>query len=205
MQCDKKGRHGDDDPCSECRWFGGESCKCFLAADTSYNDQLFKQMLVRGRYDYTLADNKSRDAPRGHKKVTPAPMPNHRIKPDWTGETRERLLAKPDMLPAFVRALPRAYLVPPRQSSNEKKTESFKRKREAGFDVSSPTPMAYAPYTAVPSLPRFPAPLSIPRPIADTQNGEVVVTSWNWTERRWEHTYANGAKAIGPTWNTTYH
>lgn len=38
-------RHGDDNPCSECRWFGGENRTCNLPTNTSYNDQMWTLMM----------------------------------------------------------------------------------------------------------------------------------------------------------------
>ena len=106
---------GDDDPCSECRWFGGES-RCTLLAQTSYNDQLWLAMMARGKHDnYTLAAHKGRKegGKKGKKGMksegvpkinsVPTPMPANKVKPDWQGETRETLLSKGDMLPLLVR------------------------------------------------------------------------------------------------------
>lgn len=49
-QCDKQSRHPTDerDPCSECRHFGGEKRRCSIAPNSSYNDHVYRQMLVRG-------------------------------------------------------------------------------------------------------------------------------------------------------------
>lgn len=158
-------------------------------------------MLVRGRFDYTLPAEKSREAPRGKNMVTPAPMPNDKIKHGWTGETKEQLLAKPDMLPPYVRALPRAYLVAPRASSSEKK--SLDRKRKQGVESHAPSsfPLASTAYTAAPRLPQFLAPPSFPRPPADARHGEVLTTSWSWITNTWEHVYASGARVSAPPQN----
>lgn len=49
-QCDKFSRRpGADDLCSECRWFGGEDCKCVLVKSGSYNDQIWRTMISRGK------------------------------------------------------------------------------------------------------------------------------------------------------------
>lgn len=199
VQCDKKGRGGDDDPCSECRWFGGESCRCSIASDTSYNDQLWGVMMTRGNADYTLPPNRSREVGR-IGKAPPAPMPDAKVKVGWEGATKDQLLAKADMLPRFVRDLPRAYLVPPRASAKVKKSKAFKanedkRKRDTNRDA--PSSITSAASTVAATLPQFPAPPSFLRPPPDTRHGEVVNTSWSWVAGVWEHTYASGAKVTG--------
>lgn len=117
-QCDKKKRNrgGLDDPCSECRWFGGDKCECTLAV-LSYNDAVWFIMMNRGpRHHYTLPAPKDRTVSR-KKKPDPSLMPSDRLKADWAGKTRDQLLALPDMLPEGVRDLPRAYVVPPRETN----------------------------------------------------------------------------------------
>jgi len=64
-------------------------------------------------------------------------MPDDRIKHNWTGKTKHQLLAKPDILPLYVRALPRAYLVAPRLLSADQKSEAQEREWE---DRSAPRP-----------------------------------------------------------------
>jgi hypothetical protein len=77
---------------------------------------LWAAMIARGKFDFTLADPKSREVGRPDK-APPAAMPPAKLNKDWKGETREALMAKPDdMLPAYVREHPRAYLVPPRST-----------------------------------------------------------------------------------------
>lgn len=89
-QCDKIGRSGDDDPCSECRHFGGPHCNCRLAESLSYTDEVWDQTILRNEGG--------------------SPIDSAHVKSDWRGETREQLLQKPDYLPAFIRQSPRAYL-----------------------------------------------------------------------------------------------
>ncbi|KEQ78630.1 hypothetical protein M438DRAFT_240621, partial [Aureobasidium pullulans EXF-150] len=88
--CDKRTRHGDDNPCSECRWFGGENRICSLSRDTSYNDQLWAQMMGNGNNGYILPQPKPRDQAKKIKNkggpptlLLVVPMPNSRVRPDW--------------------------------------------------------------------------------------------------------------------------
>ena len=69
--------------------------------------------MERPHHGYTLPPGISREE-GSNGTADPAPMPADRIKIGWQGETKETLLGKADMLPSVVRALPRAYLVPPR-------------------------------------------------------------------------------------------
>lgn len=158
LKCDKKGRDDDDDPCSECRWFGGSSHVCSLTAETSYNDQLWNTMLLRPQFNFDLPKDKNRAAPIGKNKI-PSPMPDDKVKRGWKGETKEKLLAKPDMLPDYVRTLPRAYLVPPRKSITQKKKQDNKRKRANG-DSNTPlsSHMVTTPFTPASFFSIFPPP-----------------------------------------------
>jgi len=102
LQYDKNGRSGDDDPCSECRHFGGPQCNCRLAESLSYDNQAWVQMVVRSEDGFNLAQPKNREDPiRGHKnkktKTRPAdkipgPINDAHVKSDWRRETREQLL-----------------------------------------------------------------------------------------------------------------
>ncbi|PZC93251.1 hypothetical protein A1F95_07469 [Pyrenophora tritici-repentis] len=136
-ECDKVGRGGNDDPCSECRHFGGPRSNCRLAETLSYNDHAWGQMITRSETGFDLAPLKHREDPiRGHKnKKTnirepdrlPVPIDNAFLKSDWRGETREQLLQKSDFLAPFVRKLPRACVVPPhiREKSIKRDTYFF--------------------------------------------------------------------------------
>ena len=216
VQCDKKGRGGLDDPCSECRWFGGKSCKCILAKNSSYNDQLWATMMKRADLGYTLPPYKGSDVAK-ENKAPREPMPDDSVKADWQGETKEQVLAKGDMLPSSVRDTPRAYLVPPRLSATANRAETFVPSKSATHPhASSPTPSA-APILGA-SFPQPPAPSPYPpaasafganlpqllpppifsRPQPDPQHGEVITTTWSWTEGTWAHTYRSGAIVILP-------
>jgi hypothetical protein len=48
-------------------------------------------------------------------------MPDHKVKPAWTGETMDGLLEKLDMFPDILHACPRAYLVPSTVESQRQK------------------------------------------------------------------------------------
>ncbi|CAD0038196.1 unnamed protein product [Aureobasidium pullulans] len=97
-ECDKRTRHGDDNPCSECRWFGGENRTCSLPTNTSYNDQLWALMMGNGINGYILPQPKPRDQAKKIKNkggpptlLLVGPMPNSRARPDWIGPRSKRV------------------------------------------------------------------------------------------------------------------
>lgn len=195
ISCDKRGGGGLNDPCSECRWFGGLSCECVLATNTSYSDELWKQMLAREPFDYALPSATSREAPLGEERVAPSPMPDNKVKHGWEGESREELLRKPDMLPSYVRGLPRAYLHWPTYTYQDGNPKSHKRGREA--DTTSPSPtMTTAAFQTLSALPLTQPPPTFVRPPPHPQHGEVEISSWSWTKNQWDHTYQNGTRVV---------
>jgi len=66
--------------------------------------------MLRSTSGYDLAPPERRDAPVGKEGKVPAPMSDNEVKPDWAGKTKDELLALPDLLPDYVRRLPRAHL-----------------------------------------------------------------------------------------------
>ncbi|PVH95231.1 hypothetical protein DM02DRAFT_618039 [Periconia macrospinosa] len=155
--CDKEGRGGVDDPCSECRHFGGPGCKCVLAPKNTYNNVVWHLMINQPHFDHKLAAQRSRDEPIGRKldKATgqstggnpQIPMPDKDVKPGWRGKTKEQLLAEDDLLPACVRELPRAYVVPPPVDENRKRKADFYKQLESSRSgpASAPAPMMIPP------------------------------------------------------------
>ncbi|KAK0254320.1 hypothetical protein B0A54_04452 [Friedmanniomyces endolithicus] len=111
---------GPEDPCSECRHFGGPGCKCTLNNTMSYNDQAWRTMLQRGNHDYTLPADNSRTEGTSNKPP-PSEMPEHELKPGWTGASKDALVAAADYLPSGVRDCPRAYLVPATETKRVQK------------------------------------------------------------------------------------
>ncbi|KAF1989498.1 hypothetical protein K402DRAFT_274002 [Aulographum hederae CBS 113979] len=199
--CDKKARGTENDPCSECRWFGGANCRCTLATDTSYNDQIWAVMMARGRdKNYTLPADKSREEGGKKAKSAPQPMPANSVKAGWQGETREALLNKADMLPSGVRDCPRAYLGPPRMSAAAKKSLAWKEtglKRELESAAESMPPPTFYSRAPLYVLPTFPPPPEFERPPASSAHGKVMTTSYSWETDEYTHTYENGTGVTG--------
>jgi hypothetical protein len=134
-QCDKQSHHPTDerDPCSECRHFGGEKAQCKIAPNTSYNDTVYRQMLVRrGKYEYKLAPYMT--------ARTKGPMQAERVKDGWQGQSAEALMAKGDFLPPGVRDCPRAFIVPARESTQRTKSKKFLAKEAHRLSHSSSLP-----------------------------------------------------------------
>ncbi|CAI6339405.1 unnamed protein product [Periconia digitata] len=88
-KCDKLDRGGIDDPCSECRHYGGSNCDCTLTPLT-YNDQVWQQMMSREETGFDLPPPKDRDGNIGKarneagervgKAKPTGPMPDAKVK-----------------------------------------------------------------------------------------------------------------------------
>jgi hypothetical protein len=120
-QCDKVGRDGDDDPCSECRHFGGPNRICILSR-RSYNDAVYSTMMAQP--DHTLMPHKN---PAIGKDISREGMPSARIKVGWQGQTKQELIDKPDFLPVGVRECPRAFTSAPDESFQQVKNRQWVR------------------------------------------------------------------------------
>ncbi|KAG9522276.1 hypothetical protein KCV07_g3141, partial [Aureobasidium melanogenum] len=176
-ECDKNQHDITDerDPCSECRHFGSTKCKCTLSTNSSYNDVVYNKMLSRGHvHDYTLAPLKPR---------VEHPMPPHRVKAGWAGESKQQLLAKSDFLPIGARDCPRAFIVPPREPVQQPDHESSPVSDEI---LQMPKTFSCLP----PSLP----PPAFARPPRRLTAGEVEYTTFVWEMSQWRHVYENGDK-----------
>lgn len=153
--------------------------------------------MARGKdHDYTLPDHKSRDEP-SKKKGPPQPMPANIIKAGWRGETKETLMAKPDMLNASIRALPRAYLVPPRPSAAAKKSSEWHKNNKRKLESDSGMDAPIAPSTAG-VFPAFPPPADIPRPAPHPAYGAVEEIKWSFTKNQWTYIYTSGMELTSP-------
>ncbi|CAF9939088.1 MAG: hypothetical protein HETSPECPRED_001482, partial [Heterodermia speciosa] len=172
----------------------GEKSDCILLANTSYNDQMWQLMINRGaKNDYTLPPDKNRE--QGTQKNLPGPIPINKIKADWEGESKEVLLAKPDMLPQGVRDCPRAHLVPPRAAKKSQISAATGEKRKGESNVS---PSFVASTAAVGIPPSYPPP-PFPRPSADLNHGKVMDSSFDWETEEWTHYYETGTKVTSPS------
>jgi hypothetical protein len=141
--CDKQGRGGLDDPCSECRWYGGENSKCVIYPP-GLNDVLWNLMTTRVKQGFNLPEFRARDyfnfshgMGKGKDGKPPKPMPTSALKNGWVGETQEQLKVKDDMLSSDMRKNPRKYLDPPALSKRElgKDARMEKIQKRAGSPV----------------------------------------------------------------------
>lgn len=185
-------------------------------------------MKTRKRENYTLPPEKPRDALVGpnNKKHPPQPMPDHKLMVGWSGDSKDQLLAKLDWLPPYVRARPRAYLVPPRPSVLEQRAQEKKRKRESESNEPAPSRTTPAAYAASPNMPQSayasasytapstaaqsastappleplgPPPPAFQQPPPNVQYGPVTVSRWTWSESKWTHHHeVNGASSNPP-------
>ncbi|KAK5685588.1 hypothetical protein LTR17_027084, partial [Elasticomyces elasticus] len=198
VACDKPGRGGTDDPCSECRYFGGPEAECVLSEKLTYNDAAFRTMEKRRKEGFTLPSFKERSA------TSKGEMRADRLMREWRGQPKEGIEAQPDMLPAGARAHPRAFLEPPgdsastakgsRHNLNEKKAATKGNKRpaesgnqrpaESGNDTMEPTAMPDFPTAALAPVPPHP------------RYGDCYETVFDHVKRRWVHRYVRGGECV---------
>ena len=151
-------------------------------------------MINRGAdKDYTLPADKNRE--EGTKRNRSEPMPINKIKADWEGESKEVLLAKPDMLPQGVRDCPRAYLVPPRAAKKSQNSAATGEKRKGESNVSP----SFAASTAAVGIPPSYPPPAFAQPSEDLTHGKVLHSSFDWTTKDWTHYYETGTKVTSPS------
>ncbi|THW10492.1 hypothetical protein D6D24_07904 [Aureobasidium pullulans] len=205
LECDKMNRDpGCEDPCSECRHFGGDSCKCTLMLTASMNDLLWRQMLTREAFGFDLPQPKDKQAALSNGKV-PAAMPDHKLKSNWHGDSKATLLERVNLLPPEVRLQPRAYMVPPRDNAAQRK-----RKRGDYFDINGRVKLgstgqgsmdppggyvAYVPHGRPSPLVEQPF---ISRPVPDPIMGESLASGVDWITGREVHHYRSGHSVMGP-------
>ncbi|KAI6787655.1 hypothetical protein KC361_g9445 [Hortaea werneckii] len=179
--CDKPAQPaGEQYPCSECRWFGGQGT-CRLSGE-SVNDAMWKDMMVGHHRNFALLPYRPRNQARLRKSqlVTPSPMPDDKVAHDWRGESKEQLLAKGDPIPAEVRARPRAYLTPPNKSRRVEKyaarVDGQGKKRKAETEAQGTlASQANAPY----SMQSYEVP-DIPAPPRDSRGADALSVTFNF-------------------------
>lgn len=195
VQCDKKTRDHDDpmDPCSECRHFGGPGCKCTFARNRSQNDMLYSIMLESSIRDYGLPEFKAREEPRKDGRV-PSPMPDHEIKPNWTGAFRDQLLTIPDVLPPQVRRCPRAYLVPPGESITKRKRRDWHASHPPSGNITS-SAMSFASSLG----PMQHMMVSMPQPSAIPLHIPIISTTVHWPTLQAMPVYYPSQTVISPS------
>ncbi|KAG8624745.1 hypothetical protein KVT40_007812 [Elsinoe batatas] len=217
-KCDKKDRGGLNDPCSECRHFGGDRVKCVLS-DSSYNDEAWRAMLNRESHGFTIKRPPGRLEPPAQRpnkpKPAPKPMPLANLKAGWTGSTQQELLNEPLIVPDSFFDCPRAHLVPPGMSAREMKLNRYlaidKRKREDERETTTPpaaddavqsssysnTPPGHTQQPAVgPSLPGASIPghmVQVQVPAPDPVRGPVIGTWINHQSGVQTHYFGDGS------------
>ena len=182
-------------------------------------------MESRKEQEYSLPDVKPKDAPRKPKKgkkgapVDPSKvrqsgeMPPSEVKAGWSGPSREEVLHEPSILPDFVRALPRMYLVPPRPSHQQQhqrsglhglkaQAEAKKRSSQSAFGEPfgmTPTaatgPSSFTPAAAAHTTTGLSPMPAAPRIAGE---GEAVSTTLLHATGGVMHQYESGAQLFRP-------
>jgi hypothetical protein len=121
-------------------------------------------------------------------------MASDKIKPDWRGETREALLATPDLLTEDIRRHPRKYFHPPGQSMGKAKasaknkrilgqlgqTEFDRRKAEGALHDRQKAPNQFAAVPPSPAFANFPPALE-GRPLLLGVEGSYLAETMTWS------------------------
>ncbi|KAG9526124.1 hypothetical protein KCV07_g586, partial [Aureobasidium melanogenum] len=197
LRCDKKDRDHDDpmDPCSECRHFGGPGYKCILAQNTTRNDMLYPIMLngAAREPEYSLPKFKGRDEPKKGGRI-PSPMLANEVKPNWTGASRDELLVTPDMLPPQVRRHPRAYLVPPGESTTKRKRREWHACHPPSDDTASTAMFFNSPPVSTQH-----AVAGLAQSSANRPQGPIISTTIHWPTNQLMKQYSSGHTVISPS------
>jgi hypothetical protein len=224
LPCDKAGRDaGSNDPCSECRHFGGDKANCVRQGAVTMNSAQWQLFTSRERQGFDLPEFRSRDETAVSRSARPTSvaeaMGSDKIKPGWQGETREMLLAKPDLLTEDIRRHPRKYFHPPGLSKGKEKAlaknqmmvgqlgqAEFDRRRAQGtlHDRSMPSKeLVVAAASRSPTFANFPPALESPLFLnvvgggsypADTMTWSYIDRSWKTV---WSRTLLRGEHASG--------
>ena len=210
LRCDKAGRDpGPEDPCSECRHFGGDKAQCVRQSAVTMNSAQWQLFITREKQDFTLPAFRPRDetivSRSDRPSFVPQAMGSDKVKPDWRGETREALLARPDLLTEDIRCHPRKYFYPPGQSRTKAKataknermlgqlgqTEFDRRKAEGTLHDKQKAPRTFAAPPS-PAFANFPPALES-RPLLPGVGGSYPANTmtWSYINHSWETAWSS--------------
>lgn len=136
------GEHtGGDNPCNDCFHFGGYDRAACVPSTSSYNDAAWDKMAIRPDFDWSLPEfERTINRARGDEgKLPTSPMPSAKVRPGWTGKTKEQVVLTPDFIPKEVRKTPRPYLEVPREYETEAMAAKLAKKAQ-NFATYAPTP-----------------------------------------------------------------
>ena len=120
-------------------------------------------MSIRGEFDYNLIEFEEQvKRARGNEgKIPIAPMSPTKVRSDWTGNSKEQVVAKPDFIPVQVRKNPRPYLqMPGRYEPQAKAAKQEKQERIIAARAYVPPPQATPTPTSAQPQPPVDAPWS---------------------------------------------
>ncbi|KAG9967287.1 hypothetical protein KCU61_g531, partial [Aureobasidium melanogenum] len=155
------------------------------------NDMLYPIMLNSSAPNFGLPEFKGR-AKRDDS--ISSPMLADEIKPNWTGASKNELLATPDMLPPQVRHRPRAYLVPPRDTKAKRKGRDWvARHPPSGDTASSAISFAFPPASMQQTM------ASLVQSSATRPQGPIISTTIHWPTNQLMKHYSSGHTVISPS------
>lgn len=111
--------------------------------------------------EYSLSRFRGREEPKKDGTI-PSPMLAGEIKSDWTGASKDELLATPEMLPPQVRRRPRAYLIPPRETMTKRKKRDWHASHPSSGNITSSTVPGPMQHMMVSMSQPSPIPLQVP-------------------------------------------
>jgi len=164
-------------------------------------------MRTRGEFGWNLPNFElTIQRARGDQGKTPTgPMPSTNVHQNWTGKTKDQVIAKPDMIPEEVRRNPRPYLqIPARYSAQAKADKRTKKEEYVAAAVAAaaanpapgaaptPTPNVSAPSSS--ELRRFDISMPLAPPIMGESHGAPKFAYIDFTAGKVMYKYASGGK-----------
>lgn len=177
-QCDKPQRASAiDDPCSECRWYGGANTQCLLSYK-SQNEHMWSTVLSRAKHGFAL----------NIRQREYRPMDDKLVHAKWQGSSADELMRLSNTtFPDHVQECPRAYLVgKPRQGQRDTEQTGKRTRQESehrsGSTNSSSTAQTLSLDPYISSLVDTPC----------TDFGKLVETRFDHTRQDVVQNYSSG-------------
>jgi len=126
-------------------------------------------------------------------KIPAAPMPFARVRPGWTGKTKDQVIAKLDFIPEEVRKNPRPYLEVPRKYKTGAVAERRAKKAQNRAIYAPGAAPAPAPAPARPQLPRSGLSMPLPPPVMPESFGRPTFIATDLISGFVEYQYENGS------------
>jgi hypothetical protein len=145
--------------------------------------------MVARKEDWSLPEyeNMAKKARGDEGKKLISPMPLEKVRPGWTGKTKDQVAAKLDFIPKEVRKIPRPYLEIPRKYETDAMAERSAKKAQK---IAT-----YGPTSAPtrPQLQRSGLSMPLPPPLMGETFGRPTFTITDHISGFVEYQYENGS------------